>query len=62
MKLRVFLISTASIPHLLQWVIVEPSSPRRMETGALKKEIHSLLKTYGLKFSDEYGFTEVLIT
>ncbi|MEE2699939.1 MAG: hypothetical protein VYD71_01070 [Bacteroidota bacterium] len=29
--------------------------------GTLKKEIHSLLKTYGLQFSDEYGFTEVII-
>ena len=30
--------------------------------GVLKKEIHSLLKTYGLKFSDEYGYTEVIIS
>ncbi|OUV76557.1 MAG: hypothetical protein CBC83_00415 [Flavobacteriales bacterium TMED123] len=30
--------------------------------GTLKKEIHSLLKTYNLEFSDEYGFTEILIT
>lgn len=29
--------------------------------GALKKEIHALVKTYGLEFSDEYGFTEILI-
>ena len=29
--------------------------------GTLKKEVHSLLRTFGLDFSDEYGFTEVLI-
>ena len=30
--------------------------------GVLKSEIHSLLKGYGLQFSDEYGFTEVIIS
>ena len=30
--------------------------------GILKKEIHALLKRYGLKFSDEYGYTEVIIS
>jgi hypothetical protein len=30
--------------------------------GSLKKEIHALLKAYGLQFSDEYGFTEVIIS
>ena len=30
--------------------------------GTLKKEIHFLLKTYGLQFSDKYGFTEVIIS
>lgn len=29
--------------------------------GTLKKEVHSLLRDFGLEFSDEYGFTEVLI-
>ena len=30
--------------------------------GVLRNEIHSLLKDYGLKFVDEYGFTEVIIS
>jgi acyl-coenzyme A synthetase/AMP-(fatty) acid ligase len=30
--------------------------------GFLKSEIHSLLKGYGLQFSDEYGSTEVIIS
>lgn len=30
--------------------------------GSLKKEIHSLLESYSLQFSDEYGFTEVIIS
>ena len=30
--------------------------------GVLKSEIHSLLKGYGLQFSDEYGFTKVIIS
>ena len=30
--------------------------------GVLKSEIHSLLKGYGLQFSDEYGSTEVIIS
>jgi len=30
--------------------------------GTLKKEIHFLLKSHGLQFSDKYGFTEVIIS
>ena len=30
--------------------------------GTLKKEIHTLLRSNGLKFSDEYGYTEVSIS
>jgi hypothetical protein len=30
--------------------------------GVLKKEIHDLLRIYHLQFSDDYGFTEVIIT
>jgi hypothetical protein len=30
--------------------------------GILKKEIHALLKRDGLKFFDEYGYTEVIIS
>ena len=30
--------------------------------GTLKKEIHTLLKGYGLQFFQEYGFTEVIIS
>ena len=29
--------------------------------GVLKKEIHDLLRIYHLQFSDDYGFTEVII-